>query len=210
VVPGGKVAIRGINLMKHENLLGGALAFTRVKLLVIDPEEMTATKKRITDILRGIKGFVSLAFYEDVDAPAHFCSFAHYETFDALKEAYNALDHAKLYDAVRNNFSDPPEMLWFNLVEGQGGGFEDIKLGEFCSISVRTAAPGFSGDLLEEMQDIFQNLEAIPGFRGSVIALNHEVAEQTMGICFWGDKDSFSSSMPKRPLYDVRLYQRML
>lgn len=196
--------------MKNESLLGGALSFTRVKLLVIDQEEMIATKRRITDILRGIPGFLSLGFYEELDNPANFCSFAHYESFDSLQAAYNALDHAKLYDAVRNNFSEPPEMLWFNLVEGQGIGFGDTKVGDFCSVSVRTSAPGYSGDLIEEMQDVFENLEAIPGFRGSVIALNHEVAEQTMGICFWDSRESFLSSMPKVTMYDVRLYQRLV
>lgn len=86
---------------------------------------------------------------------------------------------------------------------------DEIQVGAWMSVSLRVAEMGFAAEMEEELQEIFLQLRDLSGYAGSVIARLYNLEEEIIGIVFWSDEGSFERSLPRKSLYEVRLFQRV-
>lgn len=82
--------------------------------------------------------------------------------------------------------------------------------GQLVSLSTRRAEPGRSEDLMDEMEGIFESLRYINGYLGAALGPNLALPEEVIGMVFWDSRDAYQDSNPKRGLYEIRLYERVL
>lgn len=77
------------------------------------------------------------------------------------------------------------------------------------SMSLRVADPGYGPELLDDLGQVFEELQYIPGYVGSVYGVNDTLEEEVIGLVTWASKEAFQSSIPpgKRPR-QLQLYSR--
>ena len=85
-----------------------------------------------------------------------------------------------------------------------------IELGQYASVSTRRADPGYTEQLLDEMEQIFETLRYIDGYLGSAVGTNPALPEEIIGLVFWRDLRSYEDSGPRKGLYEIRLYERVI
>ncbi len=152
----------------------------------------------------------SLNLWRDVEAPGMYLAIAS-SLEDSLTD--HAWDRIELICGSEERFdaslgmADLHPMLPHR-IHGQQARKSEV--GQLVSISTRRADPGMHEGLLDEMEGIFESLRYIEGYLGSAVGPNAALPEEVIGMVFWSDSQAFDDSGPRKGLYEIRLYQRVL
>lgn len=186
------------------------IVMTRAKFTTLDLDRLAALRSRVHSVLSNVPGFLSTSLWERHDDPFSIMTLGHFETEEDSMKAWDMMMRSPVMEVVTDLMSDTPNTLRFSVRAAGGKSMEDIGIGDFCSLSTRIADPGYAPDLIAELQGIFNELILIKGFLGYVTGQLTEVAEEVVGLAFWESKQAFDSSIPKKTLYRIDLYNRVL
>lgn len=173
-----------------------------------------STERAVLDAYKGARKHVkadpnllSVSLWMDCDLPGLYCSLLHCgqsgsHTPDCVPEGLERFEEAVTQVGI-------PDLLQARIEKRMGAAPGKSKIGELMSISVRSAEPGLGSHILDELSDIFQSLTVIDGFAGCAYGRSVTLDEEIVGMAFWTDRRAFDRSLPKKTLYEVRLYQRI-
>lgn len=108
-----------------------------------------------------------------------------------------------------NHMAAPPDIRHVTVVAHGGCNPQDQKAGEALSISTRIADPGYGQELMEDVEQVFANLQLMEGFTGFAYGTDLNIPEEVLGVALWKDDRAFQRSMPNHEMYDVQLYRRI-
>lgn len=151
----------------------------------------------------------ALSLWEDVDAPGSHLAIASSLEDAPHDHAWDRVERIAGVGACETAFgvADLHPMLPHRV---HGLPARRIEVGQFASISTRRADPGRDEDLLDEMEGIFESLRYIDGYLGSAIGPNAALPEEVIGLVFWRDLQAYEDSGPRKGLYEIRLFRRVI
>ncbi|MCW5935790.1 MAG: antibiotic biosynthesis monooxygenase [Fimbriimonadaceae bacterium] len=186
------------------------VVFTRARFGQIDPDALRDLREQVLEHLQIVPGFISMSLWERFDDPFAFCTLGHYRSEADALQAFETLVSSDVYEAFERLLVGSPDILRLVVLEKKGGTLEQMRAGTFLSTSIRISDPGMEDELVGELSSIFDELAMIKGYKGSMVLQHDDVAEEIVGICFWGSRQSYEQSLPAKSLYRVDLYQRVL
>jgi hypothetical protein len=153
--------------------------------------------------------FISASLWKDSDLPERYLAVLH-ETVEVgqvrILDPANDPELAKEAGDFALGLPDVHEM---KVVDSFGKAAASIEIGQYLSLSRRTADPGRADDLLSEMSEILYPLRFIEGFLGYAYGEHVSNEEEVFGAVFWGDRKSFDESVPRGSFYEIRLFVRI-
>lgn len=107
-------------------------------------------------------------------------------------------------------FDGPANVMSLNVMRRVGPRLAATGLDAFLSFSLRVSEPGHEGDLIADVDMVFDGLTFMSGFESAVYGANSTLKEEVVMLATWDSKASFDASLPPRmPHYDVTLYRRV-
>lgn len=164
--------------------------------------------RRSRGVLGMVDGFLSNSLWQDSHNENRYLVLGHYRDADAARRGIEALEEKGLILQTMEMLLTPPEVYGFEVDSMVGVTPNETWVGEVLSLSRRNADVGFGESWRNELRGIFQSLELIEGFRGSIVATNQALPDQVLGLCFWHDPVSYNASIPAHPLYQVHSFTR--
>ncbi len=186
------------------------VVFGRARFTQVEYDLMRDIQSQVMELMQTVPGFVSVSLWEETADPFSFCTLSHYATEADAVYAWNTLIRADVFEVISKLLSTPPDLLRFRVRSVDGLRLESTPPGTFLSSSVRIADLGYEESMIEEMVRIFEELKVISGCRGSMVGQHVEVPQEVVGFVFWDSRHSYEKSLPKQPMYDVDLFQRVL
>ncbi|MBS1721581.1 MAG: hypothetical protein JSS66_01095 [Armatimonadetes bacterium] len=186
------------------------IVLTRARFATLDLDRLSALRSRVFGVLSNIPGFISTSVWERHDDPFAIMTLGHFESEADSSKAWDMLMRSPVMEVLTDLMSDAPNTLRFKIRATGGKSLESMGIGQFCSLSTRIADPGYAPDMLFELETIFKELAVIPGFSGYVTGQLTEVEEEVIGMAFWDSKQAYDTSIPKKSMYRIDLYNRVL
>lgn len=165
--------------------------------------EVTATASKVS-------GFAGSSMWRDKDIPERYMLISVYADLASADKAFELMSEAMVLDRGYNLLETAPDNRRMLISREQGQDLAHTQIGELLSLSMRTSATGYGDELGAELEEIFQSLHVIPGFKGSTFGPNERLREEVIGIVLWSDLKSFQASMPAHVPYEIQLYERAL
>lgn len=186
------------------------LVLNRARFAEIDMSRIASIRSKALGVLANVQGVLSMTLWEKHDDPFTFLILGHFATEEDSLQAWDALMRSPVIEVVNDLMSETPNATRFYVRWKSGQNIDTADLGTFLSISTRIADMGYSPELLQELQSIFEELKMIPGHRGAITGQMIEVPDEVLGMALWDSITAFESSIPKKTMYHIDLYQRVL
>lgn len=186
------------------------LVISRARFASIDLDTMSALRTRVLGVLASVPGYVSTSIWEDVEDPFAFLMIGHFKTEDDSLKAWDLIIRSPVMEVIGDLLVDAPNSQRFYVRGTAGLPLESTKPGQFLSVSTRVADLGYSSDVLDELALIFEELKMIPGFLGFVTGQMTEIEDEVLGLAFWESRPAFEASIPKKAMYRIDLFSRVL
>lgn len=150
--------------------------------------------------------YLSLSIWRDCDFPEKYAMVLHELQGDP--DLYGTLLEPQIARHLES-FLSPPTVHEINVRSTAGHAPGDVQPGQFMSMSVREAEPGYSAELLAEFADIFEAIQYVPGYLGSMVGQSVSLEDELVGLVYWDHRKGFEESMPRGSFYEIRLYERL-
>lgn len=186
------------------------LVINRARFTEIDMDRMSAIRAKAMTALAKVPGVISMTLWERHDDPFAFLTLGHFATEADSLQAWDALMRSPVIEVVNDLMSETPNATRFFVRWQSGLVIDDAQVGTFMSMSTRIADMGYSPELLLELQGIFEELKMIPGFLGGLTGQMIEIPDEVLGMALWGSISAYEASIPKKAMYKIDLYQRVL
>lgn len=183
------------------------LGFVRTPL--IEERARDLLHDEIVQSVSSIAGFVSSTLWQAQSDLDSFLLLNEYANMSAADEGFKAVMDGPLVEKIASSFGSPMDLRRLVLSYSDGCSPSEVPVGNFLSISDRTADPGHGADLDAELRRIFRELRMIDGYLGSQIAKNVALDEEVMGFVYWNSVEAFMASLPLKVVYEVRLWHRL-
>lgn len=169
--------------------------------------ELTQQTKVRFENLPGCKSY---AFWRDPAKSGAFLLTVHYESVEASLRGYETWGTSPQMFDIYAILLDAPDVHRLIVDQTLGASPADVPLGGTISVSHRVADTGHGFALAEELQRIFGELTVLEGFMGGIVGHREQLEEEVSGLALWASAEAFEASMPKRTLYEVRAYSRVM
>lgn len=163
---------------------------------------------KANETLEGMDGFVSSTMWRNMRNPDQVLLLSRYRDILAAEEGLNRLTEAGVLLQAMDALAAPPEAYRVVVHEHAGKWPETAPMGSCCSVSMRTADPGYGEDLMMDLTDVFGGMIMMPGFLGNVIGVNEAMPDQVFGVAFWTDVVAFNSSLPSDLPFEIQVFER--
>lgn len=186
------------------------LSLTKARFAEIDLDRMNSIRNKALGVLGQSSGLLSLTLWEKFDDPFAFMIATHFSSEEHSLTAWDNMLRSPVFEVVNDLLTETPSTLRFYVDWTTGLSLDASERGTFCSISTRIADLGFDPKLKEELKNIFEELKLIPGFKGGLTGQLVDVSDEILGLVLWESKLAFEASIPKKSMYRIDLYQRVL
>lgn len=165
--------------------------------------------RQLAGVMIGFDGLISMTVWQAQSNPTEYLVVNHYATEKAAIAGFDELAQSDFFDKVAEQFDAPLDIQRAVVSYAYGLPPGDSPVGTYLSLSNRSADPGHGVQLEAELWRIFGELTVIDGFRGALIGHGMQLAEEAYGLALWDTVESFMESLPKKVLYEVRLFERI-
>jgi len=147
--------------------------------------------------LSTVGGCYGLSVWRDPDEVESFLVAYEYADLEAAERGLVAISEVRLL--AETQLADfRPANVWRVRIHSRSAKHVNQAPQTAClSMSVRVADPGYGPELLDELGRIFDELQYIPGFLGSVYGTNDALDEEVIALATWVDVAAFRSSLPR-------------
>lgn len=184
------------------------LIMVRVRLHPEDAKAAGAYARSVTDALKSVEGFQGFGLWQDVEDELDHLILFSYASPEAAKRGLVAVSERRTLAERQEHGAMPADAMTLAVHHAYGALDGQIAPSSALSLSIRIAEPGYGPELIDEYDQIFAALAAIPGYAGMLIANNGNLPEEVVGLVAWDDQLAFRASLPKQPAYQVKLYER--
>jgi heme-degrading monooxygenase HmoA len=165
-------------------------------------------RNRLLECFVQSAGFRSTTLWQSVKDERTYLSVSHFDSPATAEEGFvRAQEQGIVTSRV---FGDAPEIRRVVLAAHHGTLPNRVEAGQFMSLGIKEADPGFGPDLLEELHDIFEELSVLDGYLGSMRGKNEVIDDEVIGFVFWRDLEAFHKSVSPNALRRIELYRRLL
>jgi len=187
-------------------------ALILAKLSVHKLDEPTSERyyEQILPVLKGVDGFLGLGLWRGVTGDGNHLAAYLYKDFQSADEGLRAISGQRSFTSAQNVLTLPADVIRCRPFRSKGSAILETPIDSYLSLSVRTSEPGYGQDLAEELEQIFAELQLIPGYLGSYVGVNDALDEEAVGIVAWATDEAFKKSMPKKSTYPVNLFRRVI
>ncbi len=185
------------------------LILARVRIHELDVPIITDYYFDVKERLSTVEGCFGLSVWRDQRDPESFLVVYEYADLEAADRGLVAISEIRVLAESQTAAFRPADVQRLRLKKYSGKRLSKTATTAVLSLSQRVADPGYSPELVEELERIFVELELIPGYLGSVIGENDILEEEIFGLVTWQNRESFLASLPPSILsYDISLYGR--
>lgn len=166
--------------------------------------------KRVAEKAENLPGFRSMCIWRDCDLPLRYAVTFHedVESPASLGIWPELMRSEEMFDELVSH-EVAPDVRHIVVHNHHMAAPSDVPLGGWMSVSVRVAEIGYGEELAEELGEIFVQLRDLEGYQGSMIGRLYGLEEEVVGIVLWNNEAGFERSVPKKSMYEVRLFQRV-
>ncbi|HZH98916.1 MAG TPA: antibiotic biosynthesis monooxygenase [Fimbriimonadaceae bacterium] len=162
------------------------------------------------EALSAAAGFLGASVWRASHENHDYMLVLQFESPAAAEDALTRVSERGLLSSATGILQGPPEVRRV-LMDGSDGMVPDqVAPGHLMSLSVREAGPGYGADLLQEIDDIFQELSNLEGYLGSIRGTNEVIDDEVIGMVFWRTPEAFHRSVSPNALRRIELFQRSL
>lgn len=175
-----------------------------------DERRFLVLSSEVKDRFVRLPGCLSYTIWRDDDEPGKYLLMVHYDSVEASLLGYEAWGTSPQVFDLYAIFGAAPDVHRLAVDRRDGSAVGDGADDGLVSVSTRHAELGLGIALVEELAMIFGELSSMSGYRGSLVAHDVQLAERVSGIVLWTDREAFQASLPKKTLYEVRPFRRVL
>jgi heme-degrading monooxygenase HmoA len=185
------------------------LILARVRIPGSDLSVMADYYFDVSRRLEEVDGFKGLSVWRAPNDPDAFLvayDYAHQEAVEAGLMAVTEV-RAKVQSDI--TVLTPADVLRVRVVHRTQIGLHEAPASSFLSMSTLIADPGYSPELVDDLDQTFGELQLLPGYVGSMIGINDALEEEVIGLVTWSSEASFQTSLPPgKKIRQVQLYSR--
>ncbi len=186
------------------------LILARVQLNELDALTLDDYASAARERLSTVEGFVGMGTWQRSDDPFAILIAYHYGGVEAAERGLVALTGIRLLTEQQSADYRPADVLRVKVRGNHGCRMHEVPTGAYLSISVRVSDPGYGVELEEEIERIFDELQLMPGYLGSLHGPNDVLDEEIVGLVLWESAEAFAASIPPSARnFEVRLYRRL-
>lgn len=191
------------------SVVNGILVIARVRIHDFDLPVVTDYYFDVKERLDSVEGSHGLSVWRDeVDREA-FLVIYEYEDVDAAERGLAAVTEVRALAETQAADFRPADVQRVQVKRYTGERLSATVRTAYLSMSHRIADPGYSPELLDEIERIFDELQYLPGCLGSVYGANDALEEEVIGIVTWRSREAFEASIPRSiKTYDISVYSR--
>lgn len=181
--------------------------------ITINPEDFPKVEPTVAinrEVLGRVNGWKSTTVWQDAEHVQTLLIVTRYQDAASADEGLRMMVTDDHYVAAVTRLNIPADVHRFVVQRKVGRTAEELPIGSWLSLSARLAEPGQSDSLLEELTGIFDSLQALPGILGTISGIDEAVSERIFGLAFWDSASAFDDSMPRHPMYEIKLYHRII
>ncbi|RYG30182.1 hypothetical protein EON81_25380 [bacterium] len=186
----------------------GSLIVARMS---VHPDDREASDRYYTGLrphLEKVEGFRGVAVYGHVRFPEEHLALYGYTDTQAADRGLEALADYRFHSETVSKAS-VPNVIRLEVLGRVGQNILAAPKDSFLSMSLRVANPGYSDELAQDLDRIFNEISMIDGFLGAEYGCNDTLPDELVGLAAWRGAESFQASVPEGTIYDVRLYRRL-
>ncbi|MCW5943906.1 MAG: antibiotic biosynthesis monooxygenase [Fimbriimonadaceae bacterium] len=186
------------------------VTLTYLTVFPTDERRLLVLSTEVKQRFERLPGCLSYTIWRDDDEEGKYLLIVHYDSVDASLHGYEAWGTSPQMFDLYAIFRSSPDVLRLVVDRREGTSIGETPWDGFLSVSTRNAELGLGGKLVEELGMIFVELANMEGYRGSMVGHQIQLAERVSGIVLWTDRTSFLASLPKKSMYEVRPFRRIL
>lgn len=175
-----------------------------------DERRLLVLSSEVRERFVRLPGCLSYTIWRDDDEPGKYLLIVHYDSVEASLLGYEAWGTSPQVFDLYAIFGASPDVHRLAVDRRDGVAVGDCAEDGLLSVSTRNAELGLGDNLVAELAMIFGELSAMAGYRGSVIGHQVQLAERVSGLVLWTDREAFQASLPKKTMYEVRPFRRIL
>ncbi|NUL81178.1 MAG: antibiotic biosynthesis monooxygenase [Armatimonadetes bacterium] len=171
------------------------------------PELAMEVFRQYQTILSELDGFRSMTCWQAVEDPTEFRVVRHYRDEASAEAGEAALIESDAFELVMEAFIDTADVRRY-MIDGRSSP-NTMPVGAYASFSVTQSPAGEETEVEQDLSLIFENLKAIPGYRGGMFGRNVSLTSEVLGLAFWDSIDAFVKSLPEKPVFVVKAFRRV-
>lgn len=200
--------------VRHSPVLAATMASMSTLLVVrstVDPADgpkIAGYFKEASKRAATTPGYRGGRLYVNHHDSSDYLILWHYQDVQAADAGLIAIAKGAALPQYQSSAS-PADVRRTHVTSVYGAASDGMPPGDYLSMSLRVAEPGYGKELASELEQIFGELMLLNGFCGWIVAPSDTLAEEIVGLCSWVSPTAFQTSIPTGILYEVRLYRRI-
>lgn len=175
-----------------------------------DQEKVAQYYEQLDPKLKQVDGYEGVGLWQSPTEPNAFLALYHYTSVEAAERGLEVVaEERTLTQSIPAQFM-PPDVTRIEVMGRLGRREPNAKVGDFLSISFRLSDPGYSDQLLEDLNQTFAEIMNIPGFLGAEWGQNESLCDEVIGIASWESQEAFQNSLPPGRQHELSLYMRVI
>ena len=185
------------------------LIIARVRIHEFDVPIVTDYYFNVKERLSLVEGSYGLSVWRDERDRESFLVIYDYENLEAAERGLVAITEVQTHAETQAADFRPADVQRVRIVKYSGKRLAQTTTTACLSMSQRVSDPGYSPELLEEIDRIFSELQYLPGYLGSVYGTNDVLDEEVFGIVTLKSREAFLGSLPRNmKTYQIALFSR--
>lgn len=186
------------------------LIFARTKVRPENVAELDRNQAKTTSNLKSVRGFVGRSSWRDANDPVVHLTVYEYASSESAEDGLKVVVEGPILVESSKLLIEPPEVVQIAIEHRSGKRIHEVPVGSVMSVSARFSDPGRGEQLDRELETIFGELSALGGFLSALRGYRTLLEEERFGIVLWSNMAAFHTSLPKKSMYEVRAYKRIL
>jgi heme-degrading monooxygenase HmoA len=171
---------------------------------------VTEYAERSREHLSSVQGYITHTFWQNDAAPDEYVAIHHYDSVESAARGLERLAEGEMFLEAISHMAQPADVRRMLVEHANGTGPDDAAAGTYLSLGYRVSEPGMAQDSLAELVYIFQELQVIPGFEGSLCGRSDTTEEEVAGLVLWATREAFERSLPSHSMHKVTLFRKLL
>jgi len=172
------------------------LILARVKIHEFDLPIVADYYFEVSERLGKVKGSHGVSVWRDPKDLESFIVIYEYADVAAAERGLVAISEIRILAETQAADFRPADVIRLRVHHRSSKRVSDAPRTACLSMSLRVADPGYGPELLDDTGQVFEEMQYIPGYVGSVYGVNDTLEEEVIGLVTWANQEAFQSSIP--------------
>ena len=172
------------------------LILARVKIHEFDLPIVADYYFEVSERLAKVKGSNGVSVWRDPKDTESFLVIYEYADLAAAERGLVAISEIRVLAETQAADFRPADVIRLRVHHRSSVRVHAAPRTACLSMSIRVADPGYSPELLDDIGQVFEELQYISGYVGSVYGVNDTLEEEVIGLVTWASQEAFQNSIP--------------